>query len=299
MRKYIADLAKLPAPPGSEDSVREYCLSQGREGSTDGCGSGTIHRIGDGKRIAVVCGMDERGIFLSRKRGEGQFDFCSLGRCESSHLLGRTVILEHGGRGMIEQDRDGKQFFTLIVGGANEGEWGVISVPYREKDSRLTGGSVVRSTCCGAVLSLLEHGLGDCDAWYVFSALYQMGKKGAVTAVDRIRPELAFVIEPACVTKQEGRTPIALGKGGVVKLRDGGFMDYFHLADVLEQCPVPYQLSVSQTAELAGRPFISFGVPCITLGIPYEEDRYFTQTVEEKDVRSVVELILYLKEKIG
>lgn len=293
-------LAGLFAPSGCEEQVREYCkkLASRFEVLEDGCGNLLLHKPGIGKRIAYVCGMDERGVFVSHREEDGRLRFCCLGAIRPEDLKDREILFAGGARGVVECDRQNseQQWISLLTGDVAVGESGIVSGVCTEEESRISGCGVARGACCSVLLALKEQKLDQADVWFVFSALYQLGKKGALAALSRIKPERAFFFEPVCTTKKEDCSQVKMGAGVVVKLRDGAFMDHLHLPDKLEGCSVPYQLFVGASAELAGRPSILFGIPSVLLGIPFEEQRYFTQTVDVKDVQSGVDLALELTE---
>ncbi len=290
----LKELAQLFAPSGLEQEVREYCMQyQGNlEVSVDGCGNLIFHRIGMGKRIAYLCGMDEKGIFLSHKEDDNRFRYCTLGDCSDDALDNRQILLEKGGKGIVE-----KEFVTINQGTAQIGESGIVTGEMTETGQALTGFGCARAACCEVILQLMEAD-SEGDLWFVFSSLYQMGKKGALVALSQIKPELAFFVEAVSEEKQDEATFVVSGKGPVVKLRDGAFMDTLCLADVLEGCNLPYQLYVSAKQEIGGRPGMIFGVPSVIIGIPYEPERYFAQTIQKNIVKQTKELILELQRRL-
>ena len=290
----LKEMAQLFAPSGLEQKVREYCMQyQGNlEVSVDGCGNLIFHRVGMGKRIAYLCGMDEKGIFLSHKENDNQFRYCTLGDCSDDALDNRQILLEKGGKGIIE-----KEFVTVTQGTAQIGESGVVVGESAETEHTLTAFGCLRAVCCEVVLQSMEEDM-EGDLWFVFSSLYQMGKKGALVALSQIKPELAFFVEGVSAEKREESTLLSLEKGPVVKIRDGAFMDTLCLADVLEGCDIPYQLYVSAKQEIGGRPGMIFGVPSVIIGIPYEAEQYFAQTIQKNIVKQTKELILELQRRL-
>ena len=75
-------------------------------------------------------------------------------------------------------------------------------------------------------------------------------------------------------------------------------MDTLCLVDVLEGCDLPYQLYVSAKQEIGGRPGMIFGVPSVIIGIPYESERYFAQTIQKNIVKQTKELIVELQRRL-
>lgn len=75
-------------------------------------------------------------------------------------------------------------------------------------------------------------------------------------------------------------------------------MDVFSLSDVLEDCALPYQLYVSAKPEIPGKPGILFDVPVVIIGIPYQTDRCFCQTIQKAAVEQTKELILELQKRL-
>ncbi len=290
----IKELIQLFAPSGLEHAVREYCMQyQGDlEVSQDGCGNLIFHRPGMGKRIAYLCGMDEKGIFLSHKENQNKFAYGALGGCTIDDLDSRGILFENGGKGIVQ-----KEFVTITQGSVKIGESGVVVGETGETADTFTAFGCLRAACCEVIFQLMEAEQ-EGDLWFVFSSLYQMGKKGALVALSQIKPELAFFVEGVSVEKKDESTPISLKKGPVVKLRDGAFMDTLYLADVLEDCDLPYQLFVSAKQEIQGRPGMIFGVPSILIGIPYDSERYFKQTIQKNMIRQTKELILELQRRL-
>lgn len=298
IKTWIEEMAGIYAPSGSEKQMRDYCRSQanGFELSEDGCGNLLVHKPGIGKRIAIVCGMDERGIFISHQETDGRLRFCCLGTIKAEDLKNREILFSNGAIGVVECEKENveKQWISLLVGKVKIGDCGIVSGGLTLENDKITGCGIARSACCSVLLDLLERDFDQADVWFVFSALYQMGKKGALAALCKIKPELAFLVEPSSAAKQQDQSKVTLGAGPVVKLRDGAFMDYLHLPERLTGCTIPYQLYVGSEAEHNGRPPMIFGISSILLAIPYEEQHYFTQTVCCDDVKKTVDLLLEL-----
>ncbi len=131
----LNELARLFAPSGMEQKVREYCMQfQGNmEVSTDGCGNLIFHRVGTGKRIAYVCGMDEKGIFLSHKENNNKFYYGTLGDCPVDALDNREILFENGSKGIVQ-----KELVTVTQGTAQIGESGVGTGESVETEDTLT-----------------------------------------------------------------------------------------------------------------------------------------------------------------
>lgn len=300
MKDIIRELAALFAPPGSEQKVRDYCSAKanGFEITTDGCGNLMLHRPGVGKRVAFLCGMDEKGIFLSHKEQDGRFRFCVLGGSCGEELNNRRVCFENGAQGVIQSDQEKPElnqlWLSILQGEAFVGDSGVITGECQQTEKELTACGAGRGACCTALLSLTERQFQYGDLWFVFSSLYQMGKKGALVALSQIRPELAFLVEPVSVDQRDESSKVILGKGAAVKLRDGAFMDYFHLADVLQNCKIAHQFYVSSKPEIPGKPPMIFGIPSVLLGIPYKGEGYFMQKICYDDVKSTIDLLFEL-----
>lgn len=291
----IKELTRLFAPSGSEQAIRDACrrYQNGFESFTDGCGNLIFRRSGLGRKIAYVCGMDEKGLFLTKQEKDGSFRYCPLGSFDTKLLDNRQVVFSGGAVGMVRGE-----FVTLLQGNAKPGESGIPVGEMTETESCLTSFGCVRSACCEVVLRLMSAPSLDDDVWFVFSAQYQMGKKGALAALSQMKPEFAFFVEGTCTEPNPDRTAVLPEKGPVVKLRDGAFMDVFSLADVLEDCVLPYQLYVSAKPEIPGKPGILFDVPMVIVGIPYQAERYFSQTIQKSAIEQTKELILELQERL-
>lgn len=289
----VKKIAGLFAPSGSEDAVRKFCMRyQGElQAETDGCGNLIFHRPGSGKRIAYVCGMDERGIFLSHEEKQGVFRYTTLGNFDTESLNNRQIRFEGGSIGIAQKD-----FVSIMCGNVQIGESGAVYGDITETEETLIGFGCARAICCEILLQLTEKESED-DLWFVFSSLYQMGKKGALVALSCIKPELAFFIEPVSTEKREESSLVFLNKGPVLKLRDGAFMDFLHLSDFMEESKLPFQFYVSSEAEIMGKSPMIFGVLSVVIGIPFESDRYFKQTVENKVIQQTIDLIDEIKEK--
>ncbi|MBE7042315.1 MAG: M42 family metallopeptidase [Ruminococcaceae bacterium] len=289
----VKEMARLFAPSGLEQAVKEYCIQfcKDMEVVQDGCGNLIFHRPGMGKRIAYICGMDEQGLFLSHEE-KGKFRYCILGNCTADSFDNRQVLFEYGGKGIVQKD-----IVTFLQGSAKVGESGIVFGDASETEETLTGNGMVRAACCEVVLLLAEEETKG-DLWFVFSSLYQMGKKGALVALSRIKPELAFFVEGVSVEKKEEATPVTMETGPIIKLRDGAFMDTLSLADVLDDCSLSYQLYVSAKQEIQGRPGMMFGVPTVLIGIPYESERYFVQTIKKSMMEQTKEIILEIQRRL-
>lgn len=301
MKKYIMELSKLFAPSGNEGRVVEYIKSAmssmdcGAECTVDPLNNLIVHKRGGGRRLAVACYTDERGLFVSHIEENGHVRFCAVGKGAPENFLNRTVMLENGTTAYVCSDKSLKEEckvsdLYLVSAGkpVKIGDVGVAGIPYSESDNCIIGKALDRSAVCAAVMGLAELE-ADCDLYMVFSSMYQLGKKGLLVALDRIRPDYAVILDTVAAEQGEKSTFVKVGGGPVVKLKEGPYVADRLMTELAHSEIVqPY---AAGEAQIPAKQAMHFGILSGNLAIPVEYHGYFTQRIDCDDVYNTCNLL--------
>ena len=297
MKEYITELSKLFAPSGNEEQAVEYIKTvlSDLDCTVDPLKNLIVHKPGRGRRLAVACYTDERGLFVSHVEETGRVRFCAVGRCTPEDFINRTVAFENGTSAYVCSDKPLKEDckasdLYLISGGGpiKIGDVGAADVPCSERGGCIIGKALDRSAVCAAVMGLAEVE-ADCDLYLVFSSMYQLGKKGLLVALDRIRPDYAVILDTVAAEQEEKSTSVKVGGGPVVKLKEGSYVADRLMTELAHSEAVqPY---ASSEVQVPAKQTMHFGVLSGNLAVPVEYHGYFTQRIDCDDVYNTCNLL--------
>jgi len=251
-----------------------------------------IARIGgSGPRVMLAAHMDEVALMVSWIDEEGFLSFAPVGGLDPRVLLGQRVVV-HGERGTLEgcigakpphilpqeEARRAPEVRELHIdvgaSGRVEAEEAGVRVgcyaTFPAHFARLLGSRVMGKAFddrVGCVVEALvaraaaEEGLGV-ELYAVFTAQEEVGLRGAATAVSKVDPEYAVVLEGTVAADTPG-VPDAgrvarLGRGAAVRLMDSSMITnrrfYSLLVRAAERAGVSYQAQIATgSATDAGR----------------------------------------------
>ncbi|OYD09571.1 M42 family metallopeptidase [Paludifilum halophilum] len=328
--KRFEELTQTPGVPGDEGEVRRILrryIDQCTDKSVqDNLGSlfGVLRGDPDGPRVLVAGHMDEVGFIVTRVTDRGFLKFQPLGGWWSQVMMAQRVqIVTQSGRripGVIgstpphllkEESRkkpvDVSEMF-IDIGADSEDEvkqLGIVpgdsvtpSFPFIE----MAGGRRLMSKAwdnrfgCGLALELLEDlkGIDHPNILYSGATVQEeVGLRGAVTAANRVRPDVFFAVDAGPAGDTPGVTDGfgELGKGVVIRLFDRSMiplpgMRQF-LIETAEKEGIPYQFFVSQGGTDAGAVHRSgTGVPSAAVGICARYIHSHATVVDKEDIEA-------------
>ncbi|MBE6548359.1 MAG: M42 family metallopeptidase [Ruminococcaceae bacterium] len=209
------------------------------------------------KKVMVCAHMDEVGVMVSDITEEGYLRFSTVGGISPTVLLDKKVILlcENGKKinGVISSkaihmqtvEERGKVIPTskmyIDIGASSEAEArqyveigtvGVFDsdfVLFGEADNLIKGKALDDRLGCAIMIDIMRelytNGKGlEYDVYFAFTCCEEIGISGATVAANKIRPDVAIVLESTAVADIAG-VPAAskvaiLGEGGAISLMD-------------------------------------------------------------------------------
>ena len=127
----LAELTQAFAPSGNEQKVAGIITAAVKDHAqsivTDTMGNLIVRKEGQGKKIMVVCHMDEVGIIVTHINENGFLYYSSVGGLKGSDLLSKRVRFSNGTVGVINKEKDESvekktERLYIDIGAANEQE---------------------------------------------------------------------------------------------------------------------------------------------------------------------------------
>ncbi len=336
LRTDLAELTALHAPSGAEQPViarlRELFTPLVDEIKVDHMGNLTATRQGSGPHIVVAAHADEIGAVVSSIDADGFLRLEAIGGVQPRLLEGRPVWV-NGKPGVIgakpghlisaaEQGRGismADLFVDLGVDSAAEvqalsiriGDPVIVLSELRSlAGTRVAGKGIDNRASCVLLLHLLQH-LARRDLPCQFTALVavqeEVGLRGAVTSFERLRPDLAIIVDtfPATGTPDTRHMAYSarIGKGALITpVSASGDHGYLIPRAILnsmiaaaERVSAPYQLAVSHggVTDAAAAHLAAGGTPTMEIKLPR---RYSHTPVEVLDLNDLAAALAIVEE---
>ncbi|MGB2402949.1 MAG: M42 family metallopeptidase [Akkermansiaceae bacterium] len=339
----LRQLTNAHAAPGFEGEVRSLFADQLAglgELSTDGLGS-VFCELGSGPRLLLAGHMDEVAFRVQNITSDGFIQFVSLGGWWSHTLLAqRVLVCTRSGEkisGVIsskpphflpESERSKVlpiEAMFIDVGASNrrdleenfEIQVGDPIVPMSEfthmhkpellmakaLDNRVGMAAAIQAT---QALAAENHPntLIACG-----TVQEELGVRGAITAAEKVKPDLAIVLEgtPADDTPGMARSSAqgAVGQGVQIRLQDPTALMNPSLVEfavaVAEEEKISYQLAVRSSGGTDARAFqlSGTGVPTIVLGVPARYIHSHNAIIDVRDYYAMVQLSIAMVKRLN
>ena len=279
MIETLKTLCALPGVSSREDAVRDYIRKRAQPYAdsvrVDALGNLIVFKRGarpTGNKLMLCAHMDEVGLMVKSVTEEGCLKFGCVGGIDRRVLLGKRVSVgERGIPGVIglkaihlttaeERKKVPKLTDLYIDIGAKDREEALAQVEPGDvcafvSDAVEFGGGMLKAKAiddrvgCAVMVKLLEEEL-PMDCAFAFTAMEEVGTRGAFGAAFSVTPEVALVLEgttaadiPALEPERQVCWP---GKGPVLSWMDGGAIydrELFELLRALaEQNGLPWQM---------------------------------------------------------
>jgi len=252
MLKYLEELCLLNGISGDEANVRDYIVEHAKKYadkiSVDALGNLIVFKKGKvkGTNLVLTAHMDEVGFMVEKITDDGYLKFSSVGGIDPRVILGRKVYvgpyMVPGVMGLKaihlttaeERETMPKESSLYIDIGAKDKEEAQKYVSLGDSvvfdsDFVCFGKGYIKAKAiddrvgCAILLNLLEKTLPQ-DVTFVFSAMEEVGARGAFGAAFSVKPKIALVVEGTTAADfakvAENKKVTRLGEGAVL-----GFMD--------------------------------------------------------------------------
>lgn len=278
MRSELFELCRLNGVSGDEDRVRAYLREKvapyADSMRTDALGNLIVFKKGrksTGNKVLIAAHMDEVGIIVTRITDDGFLKFDFVGGVDRRVTLGKPVIVgEKGVPGIIglkaihlvkrdEMKKVPKSDALYIdIGAKNKeealklvqpGDYGCfVGEPEDFGDGLVKAKAIDDRVGCAIMLSLLRKDL-PMDVTFAFTAMEEVGTRGAFGAAFSVTPEIGLVLETTTAANlpdiEPHRQVCAPGKGPVISYMDGGTIYdrglFEKLRDLAEENGIPWQ----------------------------------------------------------
>lgn len=321
MIELIDRLTKSFGPSGFEDLVRELIVAEVEESAdeiqTDALGNLIVLRRGkDSSKSIMICAhMDEIGVIATHIDDNGFVRFTNLGSLRSPYLMGSLVGFSNGTIGVIDCAQDdeslGKvkedQMFIDVCACDREscpikaGDAAHFLSPFVVQSNRIIAKALDDRIGCAIQIIVLQQLVEPAyDSYFVFSVQEELGLRGAVTATYDLSPNWAIAVDVTAardIPDAEPPTPITLGNGPAIKVKDGRMVTNIkfaqwmqELADANDLC---YQVEVLHKGgtDAGVIQLARSGVVTGALSIPYRCVHEPSQIVDLKDVEDCIALL--------
>ena len=255
MIETLKTLCALPGVSSFEDEVRDYIRRRvepyAESIHVDAAGSLIVFKRGTnptGCKLMLCAHMDEVGLIVKSVTEEGFLKFGCVGGIDRRILLGKQVAVgEKGIPGVIglkaihlttteERKRVPKlKEYYIDIGAKNRedalskvelGDYAVfVSEAVEFGNGMLKAKAIDDRVGCAVMVKLLEEDL-PMDCTFVFTAMEEVGARGAFGAAFSVTPEVALVLEGTTAADvpslTEDRQVCWPGRGPVLSWMDGG-----------------------------------------------------------------------------
>ena len=279
MIETLKTLCALPGVSSREEEVRDYIRSRVEPCAdsvrVDALGNLIVFKRGakpTGNKLMLCAHMDEVGLMVKSVTEEGCLKFGCVGGIDRRILLGKRVSVgEKGIPGVIglkaihlttaeERKKVPKLTDLYIDIGAKDKAEALAQVELGDVctfvsdavefgDGMLKAKAIDDRVGCAVMVKLLEEEL-PMDCTFVFTAMEEVGTRGAFGAAFSVTPEVALVLEgttaadiPALEPERQVCWP---GKGPVLSWMDGGTIYDRELFELLrslaEENGLPWQM---------------------------------------------------------
>ena len=279
MIETLKTLCALSGVASHEDQVRDYIRRRVEPHAdslrTDALGNLIVFKRGAkavGNRLMLCAHMDEVGLIVKSVTDEGYLKFGCVGGIDLRVLLGKRVTVgEKAIPGVIglkaihltkaeERKKVPKLTDLYIDIGAKDREEALTQAEPGDictfaGDVAEFGGGMLKAKAiddrvgCAVLVKLLEEDL-PIDCTFVFTAMEEVGTRGAFGAAFSVTPEIALVLEGTTAADTPALEPDRQvcwpGKGPVLSWMDGGTIydrELFELLrELAEKNGLPWQM---------------------------------------------------------
>ncbi len=279
MIETLKTLCSLSGVSSQEDRVRDYIRRRAEPHAdsvrTDALGNLIVFKRGaksTGNKLMLCAHMDEVGLIVKSVTDEGYLKFGCVGGIDRRILLGKQVTVgEKAVPGVIglkavhlttaeERKKTPKLTELYIDIGAKDKEEALTQVELGDvcafvSDAVEFGGGMLKAKAiddrvgCAVMVKLLEENL-PMDCTFVFTAMEEVGARGAFGAAFGLTPEYALVLEGTTAADTPALEPDRQvcwpGRGPVLAWTDAGTVYdrglFELLRELAEKNALPWQM---------------------------------------------------------
>lgn len=253
LRDTLATLSELHGVSGAEDEVRNYIIKEIKpycdELNVNSTGSVIAFKKGRNtpeNKLMICAHMDEVGMIVTDVNDNGLLKFAAVGGIDARVLCGTPVLVGEGKLPgvigakpvhLLEGDEKSKAVeindLYIDIGALNKeeamqnvlpGDYAVFDTAFGSfGDGLLKGKAIDDRAGCAILMEIIKRDL-NCDLYFVFSSLEEVGLRGAKCAAFSVAPDMAIVVESTTAADIPGVDECSkvcqVGEGAVVSFMD-------------------------------------------------------------------------------
>lgn len=323
--QFLKELTQAYGPSGNEhevaDLIENYlCLKLNKCPDQDirrnPLGNLIIHKPGKGKKILLVCHMDEVAVIVTHISKQGYLYFSPVGGIKNQDLLSKRVMFKNRHIGVIWQEKDltgerkssGKFYIDLGVSSeeearrsVHEGDMAVLVGGFEEKELSIMAKALDDRVGCFISLEIFKQIESENDLYFAFTVQEEVGSRGAKTLMHQLEPDLALILDTTIsfdTPKEKNQT--SLGQGVAIKVLDRSIVvlpkikDW--MANIAKQNNIPFQWEIIQEGGTdAGPVHLSHsGIPTGGLALPVRYLHSGSELISKQDIQAAADLLFVL-----
>ncbi len=253
LRDTLAKLSELHGISGAEDDVRNYILKEIKPYCTsvevNSTGSVIAYKKGKNNpesKLMLCAHMDEVGMIVTDVGENGLLKFATVGGIDARVLCGTPVLVGEEKRPgvigakpihLLEGDEVSSapkmEVLYIDIGALTKdealekvcpGEDVVFDTRFGEfGDGLLKGKALDDRAGCAVLMEIIKRDL-ECDLYFVFSTMEEVGLRGAKCAAFSVAPDMAIVVESTTAADipnvDECSKVCKVGEGAVISFMD-------------------------------------------------------------------------------
>lgn len=330
LKEIVRQLSNVAGPPGFEERVSELLTSELRKFggcvSTDFMGN-VVYRPQSNKpgapKLMLAAHMDEIGLMVEHIEDNGLIRFVKLGMIDDGLLQGRRVVVlgKHDIFGVIgsvpphirQQTNNVDKFIDagfsskeeVLEAGIDVGTPAVFDCSFCELPGAegATGKALDDRVGCAVLLEVIRKihlTPTNLDIYAAFLAQEEVGWRGSRAVAERIKPDLAVVVDMVPVYPGSG-TRVELGRGPVVRLLEqegwNGVIASKQVVTVLQRASDSLNIKLQRLVRPTGMTDAgsiqraACGIPVCSLEVPVRYAHSPVEVVKWDDIVKTIDVV--------
>lgn len=253
LRDTLANLSELHGVSGVENEVREFIIKEIKpycdEVKVNSTGSVIAFKKGRNtpeNKLMICAHMDEVGLIVTDISEKGLLSFATVGGIDARVLCGTPVLVGDdkipgviGAKPihLLKEDERSKapevNGMYIDIGALTRdealqsvcpGDYAVFDTNFGEfGDGLLKGKALDDRAGCAVLMEIIKRDL-NCDLYFVFSTMEEVGLRGAKCAAFSLAPDMAIVVESTTAADIPGVDECSkvcrVGEGAVISFMD-------------------------------------------------------------------------------
>ena len=311
MKKLVDELSKIASPCCNEGAMIDYIKIIVSEYSCDvkkdNFGNLIVHKKGDGKSVAIACGVDDISFFVTGHNENGTVCVQSGSPVKPESILYQRVIFS-GLSGVIIPNKNIEKIDELAItdfvvdfsfkdmeeakNNISVGDFGTLYCAVESFSNVYRGFGIGTRFVISLMLKLLEDVIStDADIYLIFSPQSRISGRGGKAILKSVDADIFLELS---VTNTDEKNKLSLSKGPVVRLIGYDYLINKEILKDMQNCSScdSLQYEISKKFSLSSRTQgDNGGVAAATLSVPAKFEGFSCETVNYNDVEKLYDII--------